>query len=155
MWTWFEQLSQWHWFILGLLLLAGEALGAAGFLLGTAMAALLTGVIVSLAPLVLEGGLGWQAQILIGAFLTVLFSVLYWRFFRADKQATERPELNQRTAQLIGRKLVLEKDIQFEGRIQIGDTFWKVVADMPLTAGNHIEVISADATTLTIKKLDV
>jgi hypothetical protein len=29
------------------------------------------------------------------------------------------------------------------------------VADMPLTAGNHIEVISADATTLTIKKLDV
>ncbi|MFQ3170309.1 MAG: hypothetical protein ACI9DG_000321 [Oleispira sp.] len=155
MWTWFEQLSQWHWFIFGLLLLAGEALGAAGFLLGTAAAALLTGVIVSLAPLVLEGGLGWQAQILIGATFSIFFSVLYWRFFRADQQVTDRPELNQRTAQLIGRKLVLEKDIQFEGRIQIGDTFWKVVTDMPLSAGNYIEVISADATTLTIKKLDV
>ena len=45
MWTWFEQLSQWHWFIFGLFLLMGEALGASGFLLGTAIASLLMGVL--------------------------------------------------------------------------------------------------------------
>ena len=81
MWTWFEQLSQWHWFIFGLLLLIGEALGASGFLLGTAVASLLMGVIVWLASSLLDGGLGWQAQVLMGALLSVTFSILYWRFF--------------------------------------------------------------------------
>jgi membrane protein implicated in regulation of membrane protease activity len=155
MWTLFEQLSQWHWFIFGLLLLIGEALGASGFLLGTSVAALLMGVIVSIAASLSETGLGWQVQIILGAFFSVIFSLLYWRFFRAEQQASDRPELNHRTAQLVGRKLVLDKDIPFEGRIQIGDTFWKVVTDTPLNNGEHVEVISADATTLTLRKLDV
>ena len=153
MWAWFEQLSQWHWFIFGLLLLIGEALGAAGFLLGTALASLLMGVIVWIAAAVLDAGMGWQLQVVLGAIISTIFSVLYWRFFRADQQASDRPELNHRTAQLVGRKLVLENDISFEGRVQIGDTFWKVVSESPLKAGEHIEVVSADATTLTIKKL--
>ncbi len=97
--------------------------------------------------------MGWQLQVTLGAILSTIFSVLYWRFFRADQQASDRPELNHRTAQLVGRKLVLKNDIPFEGRIQIGDTFWKVVSESPLVAGEHIEVVSADATTLTIKKL--
>ncbi|MBL4798575.1 MAG: NfeD family protein [Oleispira sp.] len=143
MWEWFEQLSQWHWFIFGLLLLVGEALGASGFLLGSAVAALLMGVIVWIGASVTDSGMGWQVQVLLGAALSVIFSLLCWRFFHADQQ----------TAQLVGRKLVLENDIQFEGRIQIGDTFWKVVADVPLNAGDHIEVIRADATTLTIQKV--
>jgi membrane protein implicated in regulation of membrane protease activity len=153
MWAWFEQLSQWHWFIFGLLLLIGEALGASGFLLGTALASLLMGVIVWIAAAVLDAGMGWQLQVVLGAIISTIFSVLYWRFFRADQQASDRPELNHRTAQLVGRKLVLENDISFEGRVQIGDTFWKVVSESPLKAGEHIEVVSADATTLTIKKL--
>ena len=153
MWEWFEQLSQWHWFIFGLLLLIGEALGASGFLLGTSMAALLMGVIVWIAASITDSGMGWQAQVVLCAVLSVSFSLLYWRFFRADQQASDRPELNHRTAQLVGRKLVLDKEIPFEGRIQIGDTFWKVVSDTPLSKGDQVEVISADATTLTIKKL--
>lgn len=152
MWAWFEQISQWHWFIFGLLLLIGEALGASGFLLGTSIAALLMGVIVWIASAVIDGGMSWQAQILLGAFLSVVFSLLYWRFFRADQQETDRPELNQRTAQLVGRKLVLEQDVQFEGRIQIGDTFWKVISDEHLIIGDQVEVVSADATVLTLKK---
>ncbi len=154
MWTWFEQLSQWHWFIFGLFLLMGEALGASGFLLGTAIASLLMGVIVWIVATVSDVGLSWQIQVLVGALLSVAFSILYWRFFRAEQQATDRPNLNHRSAQLVGRKLVLEKDIQFEGRIQIGDTFWKVVTDKPLFMGEAVEVISADATTLTLRKLD-
>lgn len=153
MWEWFEQLSQWHWFIFGLLLLIGEALGASGFLLGTSMAALLMGVIVWIAASITDSGMGWQAQVVLCAVLSVSFSLLYWRFFRADQQVSDRPELNHRTAQLVGRKLVLDKEIPFEGRIQIGDTFWKVVSDTPLSKGDQVEVISADATTLMIKKL--
>lgn len=155
MWTWLEQLSQWHWFIFGLLLLIGEVLGASGFLLGTSIAALVTGLIVWLAPSVIDGGVDWQGQVLTCALFAIIFSLLYWRFFRTDQQESDRPELNPRTAQLVGRKLILEQDVSFQGRIQIGDTFWKVVADKPLVAGEHVEVISADATILTIRKLNV
>lgn len=153
MWAWFEQLSQWHWFIFGLLLLIGEALGASGFLLGTAIASLVMGAIVWIAAAFIDGGMGWQMQVIIGALLSGAFSLMYWRLFRGQQQASDRPELNHRTAQLVGRKMVLEKDILFEGRIQIGDTFWKVVSDENLSAGDHVEVISADATVLKISKL--
>ena len=153
-WLVLEQLSQWHWFILGLVLLIGEALGAAGFLLGAAVGSILTGLVVWVAPGVIDGGLGWKVQFLVGALLSVICSLIYWTKFRASKQENERPELNQRSQQLIGRKLTLKQDVDFEGRIQIGDTFWKVTCDDSLKTGDKVEVIAADVSTLTIKKLD-
>lgn len=149
MWEWLNQLTHWHWFILGLVLLITEAFGAAGFFLGGAIGALFTGVIVWLV-----GDINWQLQVLIGAALATGFSLLYWRYFRADEQESERPELNHRTAHFIGRKLTLKDDIDFEGRVQIGDTFWKVRSDENIPAGSAVEVDSVDDTTLHIKRLD-
>ena len=37
---WFNTLTQWHWLILGVLLLILEMLGASGFLIGLAVASL-------------------------------------------------------------------------------------------------------------------
>ena len=153
-WLVLEQLSQWHWFILGLVLLIGEALGAAGFLLGAAVGSILTGLVVWIAPGVIEGGLGWKAQFLIGAVFSIVCSLLYWSKFRASTQESERPELNQRSQQLIGRKLTLKQDLDFDGRIQIGDTFWKAKCDVSLKADDKVEVIAADVSTLMVKKLD-
>ena len=150
-WLVLEQLSQWHWLILGLILLIGEALGAAGFLLGAAVGCILTGLLVWVAP---ESALGWKTQFLIGTVLSIVCSLVYWRKFRAGSQESERPELNQRSQQLIGRKLTLKQDIDFDGRIQIGDTFWKATCDDSLKMGDKVEVIAADVSTLTIKKLD-
>lgn len=149
MWEWLDQLTHWHWFILGLVLLITEAFGAAGFFLGAAVGALFTGVIVWLV-----GDINWQLQVLIGAVLATGFSLLYWRYFRADEQESERPELNHRTAQFIGRKITLKDEIDFEGRVQIGDTFWKVRSDENIPAGSAVEVDSVDDTTLHIKRLD-
>ena len=153
MWAWLDQLSMWHWFILGLILLMGEAFGAAGFLLGAAVGALLTGVLVWVASIVVEGGMGWQGQILSWTALAIACSLLYWNKFRASSQVSERPELNQRSTQLIGRKLTLVQDVDFEGRVQFGDTFWKVTCDESLKVGDKIEVVAADVSTLTIVKL--
>ncbi len=153
MWAWLDQLTMWHWFILGLLLLMGEAFGAAGFLLGAAFGALFTGLLVWVSPILVDGGMGWQGQILSWTFLAVVCSLFYWKKFRADDQEDERPELNHRSAQLIGRKMTLQQDIDFEGRIQFGDTFWKVRCDESLKTGDKIEVMAADVSTLTIKKI--
>ena len=148
MWEWLDQLTHWHWFILGLVLLISEAFGAAGFLLGAAIGSLFTGILVWLV-----GDIHWQLQVLIGAALATIFSLLYWRFFRADEQESERPELNHRTAQFIGRKITLKEEIDFEGRVQIGDTFWKVRSDELIPAGSAVEVDSVDETSLHIKRL--
>ncbi len=134
-------------------LLIGEALGAAGFLLGAAVGSLLTGVVIWLMSSVFGIPLDWKIQFLIGIVLSIVCSLIYWRNFRADDQVSERPELNQRSHQLIGRKLTLQVDVDFEGRIQIGDTFWKVKCDDSLKVGDKVEVVDADVTTLSIKKL--
>lgn len=151
MWQFLDQFTQWHWFILGLLLLIGEALGAAGFLLGTAVASLIMGIVVWIAD---ASGIliPWYVQVFMGSVLAVVCSLLYWKKFRAEKTPDERPELNNRTMQLIGRRLVLAEDIEFEGRVQIGDTFWKVRSSESLKAGDNVEVIGADASTLEIEK---
>jgi membrane protein implicated in regulation of membrane protease activity len=148
MWELLDQLTHWHWIILGLMLLITEAFGAAGFTLGAAIGSLVTGCIVWMI-----GHMAWESQVILGTLLATIFSVLYWKFFQASLQVSDRPELNHRTAQFIGRKLTLEIDIDFEGRIQIGDTFWKVKSAEALKSGDAIEVISVDESTLTIQKI--
>ena len=46
----FIEINAYHWFALGLVLFAAEALGAAGFLLGAAAAAIVIGVLSLFAP---------------------------------------------------------------------------------------------------------
>ena len=97
--------------------------------------------------------MSWESQFILAALLSTVCSVVYWRFFQASLQTSDRPDLNHRTAQFIGKKLTLETDIDFEGRIQIGDTFWKVKSNVSLKTGDAVEVTEVDETTLTLQKL--
>ena len=47
---WLSDLNAWHWFALGLILFAAEAMGAAGFLLGAAAGALTLGMLTLVMP---------------------------------------------------------------------------------------------------------
>jgi membrane protein implicated in regulation of membrane protease activity len=145
----FDSLTQWHWFVLGLFLLIGEMLGAAGFLLGIACGALATGVLAWFFP-----ALSWQGQFLIFSMLSVVWSLVYWICFRGRNQETDRPTLNQRTASMVGSRLILEDDINIEGRIQVGDTLWKVRSEKCLKKGDMAEVTDAEVSTLIITKIE-
>ncbi len=143
---WLSQLEPWHWLSLGLLLLAAEALGAAGFLLGTAIAAFLVALVNAVAP-----GLSWQTQTVIFALSAVAFSFAYWKYFKDFNKQSDHEELNQRAATLIGREITLSHSVSGgQGRIQIGDTFWKVYCEQELNEGTKVKVVSADNMTLTI-----
>ena len=93
----FEAMQFWHWIILAIVLIAGEALGASGFLLGAVMAALEVALISYIWP-----DLSWQKQISLFAVLALLCSVWFWYRFKSFNQTTDQPELNDRAAQLIG-----------------------------------------------------
>ena len=136
---WLANLEDWHWLSLALVLLALEAMGTAGFLLGAAAAAFLVTIIKLSVP-----GIGWQTQLITFAISSVVLSVLYWKWFKKYNTQTDHPKINQRAAQLIGRKFLLDKDVhQGSDLVQIGDTFWKVRCEHDIAAGTRVKVVSA------------
>lgn len=146
----FTELTYWHWLILVLLLLGGEAMGASGFLLGAAGAAA-TLVVLNL----INDDLSWQMQFSVFGVVTVFLSWRYWQQFRSFNEKTDRPNLNDRAAQLVGRTLTLSKDLQNgEGKEQIGDTFWRLQANSDLKAGAQVEITGTKDRVLQIAEIE-
>lgn len=144
-----DDLSSWHWLILAALLLIGEMLGAAGFLLGAALSALLVAGLVALQWLS-----GWQGQLLWFSLAGIAFSLAYWKLFRRFNHQSQAPLLNDRAAQLIGRQLELSADlVAGEGRTLIGDTLWRVKAEQPLSTGTVVRVVATEQMVLLIEPI--
>lgn len=142
------ELQPWHWLILTFLLLALEALGTSGFLLGSAIASVLLAGIIWLNP-----ELSWSWQIALFAILSLVCSLGYWKLFRKVNEQSDHPELNNRAAQLAGRVLVLDQDLPAgQGKIQVGDTLWKARADEPLTKGMSVEIVGYEGMTLFLRR---
>ena len=144
-----NSLEPWHWLILGFLFLGLEALGAGGFLLGSALVALLLSFILWLVP-----ETSWATQLMLFGVFRLVCALAYWKFFRKINNQNDHPQLNQRAAQLIGRVVTLEEPlVNGQGRIQIGDTLWKVRTSQPLEKGSQIVVTGTDGMTLIIELL--
>jgi len=92
-----EAMQFWHWILLAIVLIAGEALGAAGFLLGAVMASLELALITYIWP-----DLTWQQQISLFAVLALLCSVWFWyRFLTLTKQPTSLNLMTERRSLLV------------------------------------------------------
>ncbi len=142
---WLTEITAYHWIALGLILFSAEALGAAGFLLGTAAAALVVGLLVLAIP-----GLNLAGQFTLFALVAMAASYLYLKVFR-DEQAAVPDELNHRAESLIGKEFELNAALQNGGgRVQIGDTYWRVQTDADLAKGTRVRVVDADAMRLTV-----
>jgi membrane protein implicated in regulation of membrane protease activity len=142
----FNPITAYHWIALGLLLLTAEVLGTAGFLLGAAVAALGMGIGLWLLP-----DMSVSMQIIGYVIGAVAATVLYFQLFRDAQMQPARPLLNNRARRLVGHQFKLENDIEFgEGKVQIGDTFWQVRTDTPLSKGTLVEVTDTQRMLLVI-----
>lgn len=129
-------LQPWHWLILVFLFLGAEALGAGGFLLGSAIAAAVVSLWLWLVP-----EMGWPVQLLMFGIGSLLFTLAYWKLFRNVNNKNDSPELNNRALQLVGRTITLEHDLPAgQSRLQIGDTLWKVESDRNISQGCKVSV---------------
>ncbi len=145
---WLTDINAYHWIALGLILFAAEALGAAGFLLGTAAAALVVGILALSLP-----GLGIAAELTLFAVIAIAASILYIKVFR-DEQVATPDALNHRAESLIGTEFELTRDLPGGGgRVQIGDTFWHVHSNGSLPRGVRVRVTGADAMHLEVTAL--
>ena len=144
---WLTEISAWHWASLGIILLVLETLGTAGFLIGSAIAAFLMAVVILIDP-----NMSWKWQLAVFSISAAIFSLIYLKRFASFNENTDQPNLNNRAAQHIGKRYTLKEAIvNGQGRIQVGDTFWKVSCDTDLQAATQIEVIAVDSMTLIVK----
>lgn len=138
--------AHWFWLSLGGLLLAAEMLGAGGYLLWSGIAALLTGILAWLLPL------DWTWQCIAFAVLTVAAALLWWQWLRRRIEKQPPPVLNQRGQQLIGLHTTLtEPLVNGFGRVNIGDSSWRVQAEQDLPVGTVVEIIAVEGITLRVR----
>lgn len=144
-----EGLLYWHWWVVGLLLMAAEAFFPGAFFLWIGLAALLTGVALWIVP-----GLSLLVQVLLFAVLSI-GSVLLVRRLRLRR--TETPgesRLNERARLYEGRTFTLEAPIvNGIGQVRVDDGQWRA-AGPDLPAGSRVRVLAVEGATLKVEKAD-
>ena len=134
------------WAIVALALIAAEIIAPGAFMLWLGIAAAVTCALVVAAP-----GLAPVWQMVAFALLSVLSVFIYVRFFRGRGRESDRPSLNRRAEQLVGRVVPLMAPIvDGHGRVQIADAFWDVEGpDLP--AGARVRVVGVRGMTLEVR----
>ncbi|MFB3101696.1 MAG: NfeD family protein [Alphaproteobacteria bacterium] len=147
--AWLWMLDFWHWWAIGIVLIAVETFAISTFLLWPGISALVMGFIVFFAP-----DMDWRFQVILFAIMAVITSVGWQVWLRKNPTKSDHPNLNVRGASFIGRRVTLAEPLaNGRGRIEIGDGWWTVSSENgeSLDAGIDVEVVDSDGGTLTIK----
>ena len=134
------------WGAVALLLFAAEALAPGAFMLWMGFAAAAVFVAVLVIP-----GIPLLVQVAAFVVLSFVSIQIYRKWFRHRARESDRPTLNRRAAQHVGRVVVLESAIVAgRGRVKIGDAFW-VVEGPPLDVGRPVRIVGTDGVSLQVE----
>ncbi len=136
------------WWILALVLIAGELLLPGYFLLWIGVAAAAMGVVLWVVPT-----LSLLAQAVLFALLASAACLVYARLLRPriERRAPGSERLNRRAEQMIGQRYdLVEPIVNGRGKARVGDGQW-LVSGPDLPVGATVEVLSVDGTTLKVR----
>ncbi|MBN9250925.1 MAG: hypothetical protein BGO03_07680 [Mesorhizobium sp. 61-13] len=142
----FNELGPWNWMVIGFILLVLEIMVPGVFLLWIGIAALITGAV---SLLIWDAGFWvWETQVVVFLILSLICAYVGKQIVWSHRRDTDQPMLNQRGEQMIGRTATLTEPIrEGRGRIQLGDTLWRVSGpDLPI--GARVRVTGATAADL-------
>jgi membrane protein implicated in regulation of membrane protease activity len=143
-----ELSTHYLWWILALLLIAGELLLPGYFLLWIGLAAAAMGTVLWLLP-----SLGLLAQAVLFALFALAACFVYAKWLRPvlERRTPGSERLNRRAEQMIGQRYELaEPIVNGRGKALVGDGQWLVSGpDLPL--GTTVEVLAVDGTTLKVR----
>lgn len=129
-----------------MLLIAAETLVPGAFLLWMGIAAAAVCVLVLAVP-----GMSLLVQIVAFVLLSFVSVQVYRSWFRGKGRQSDRPLLNRRAEQLIGRRVLLDQPIHDgRGRAKVDDAFW-VVSGPELPAGSPVRIVGVDGMTLLVE----
>ena len=136
----------WTWLVIGLALLALELLAPATFFLWLGASALVTALVLLVAP-----DTSWEVQFLVFSVLSVVSIIVSRRYLVKRQTASEVPNLNRRAQQYVGRNFTLSVGIeQGVGKVKVDDSHWKVTGP-PMAKGSVVRVVAADGAILTVE----
>jgi inner membrane protein len=134
------------WAAVALLLFAAEALAPGAFMLWMGFAATALFVAVWVVP-----GIPLLVQAVAFVVLSFVSVQVYRTWFRGKERQSDKPLLNRRAEQMVGRVVPLEQAIVGgRGRVKIDDAFW-VVAGPELPEGSEVRVVAVDGMTLKVQ----
>ena len=135
----------WNWIFVGALLFILEVFLPGVFLLWFGFAAAVVGV------LALTTGMSFGWQVASFGVVAVISVLVGRRVFHYGAAQSDRPFLNLRGKQYVGRTVVVEEPItNGRGRVRVGDTLW--VAEGPDTpAGARVKVVGSKSTILIVE----
>lgn len=145
--AWLRGVEFWHWWVLGVLLIAIEVFVPSTVLLWPGIAAIIVGIV-----LVAGVDIGWQIQVLAFAFLSVT-SLFGWRAYARNRPTpTSDADLNRRGSHCIGRTYALEEPItDGRGTLKAEGTIWRITGP-DLAAGTRVTVVEMDGTMLRVEE---
>ena len=138
----------WSWIVAGLVLLALELVVPGGILLWLGIAGIITGLAALVQPL------SWPLQFLIFGGLSLILIVGWLRYSKGRADGNDRPFLNRRAEKLVGHESLLDEPIvNGSGRLQLGDTIWRIAGpDLPV--GRRVRVVGAEGAVLKVEAAD-
>ncbi len=144
-----DQMSYWHWFAFGSILLIVEIITPTFYFLWPGVAAVTVGVLKLFVP-----DLSWQVAITVFGVMSVVSTIIWTVFYRRGKTTDAASNLNQRTRHYTGRRAVVAEGFRSgRGPILIDDTRWQAISDdgSDLAPGAAVEVTGADGATLRVR----
>lgn len=144
-----EQLDYWHWFAFAVVLIILELFAPGAFFLWLGISAAIVGILMVIIP-----DMGWQYQLIIFAIFGTVSAVAWKAYQRKNPEVTDRPTLNRRGEQYVGRTFTLSEPIvNNTGKIKVDDTVWKIEGD-DCDAGARVTVTEADGAVLRVNKAE-
>jgi inner membrane protein len=139
------ELGAWSWMIAAAILFVLELMAPGIFFMWFGLAALVTGLIV------FRYDISWQWQLLWFCALSLASVLLANKYLRKHPLESERPLLNERAAQLIGKSFdLVDPIVNGRGSIHSGDTIWRVEGP-ELPRGTRIKVVGVDGSVLKVE----
>lgn len=131
-------LGPWTWWIVAAGLFVLELLAPGIFFLWLGLAAIVVGT----ADLFID--MSWQVEVAAFAVLSVISLVLSRMFLSGRVTPSDKPHLNKRMFNYVGRSYVLEQPIvNGNGELKIDDTIWKI-RGADADAGTWVRVKDVD-----------
>lgn len=135
------------WAAVALLLFAAETMAPGAFMLWMGFAA----TVVFLGVLLVDG-VPLLAQVAAFVVLSFISIQIYRTWFRGTARTSDKPLLNRRAEQLVGKVTRLDQPIVGgRGRVKIDDAFW-VVDGPDLPVGTQVRVVAVDGMTLKVQE---
>jgi len=139
----------WHWWALGAVLLALEIASTTQYLLWPGIAAILVGLLKFAVP-----SLDGRLAVFLFAVIAVVATVLWKRSKLGRAERLSHHDLNERSAQYMGRRVTALSDFDGDhGAVVVDDSRWRAVASDGSSPrkGEALIVTGADGTTLKVR----